>query len=168
LEGYSWNNLTFELHALDPASGKPEQVISGPTITVTTAPPVHYSAVPTPFPNRIGLELGIPLGVGFLLLVLFGLWVGMRNHRRIDVGGLSSLMKRKRGYGVGKSRRQRLGKKGGIALADTHQGPTFRDDPSDDVELQQGVHSPQEDRWNYQQENGNAFREEVRRQQTGR
>jgi hypothetical protein len=64
------------------------------------------------------------------VIVLFGLCLGMRSHRKI---GLKSIMGRGRGgYGNGKSRRERLGiKKGAIRLEDREiipESEVYRDD----------------------------------------
>ena len=92
----------------------------------------------------------------------------MRKTRRI---GLGSVMGRKRrGYGVGKSRAQRLGgKKGHIGLGEDEvfpSEPVFRDDPQErNVELGRYQDSTREDR---SRNAGNVFREEVERQQNSR
>ena len=72
---------------------------------------------------------------------------------------------RRRGYGIGKSRGQRIGgKRGPIGLSEqefpTADEPDFRDEPGgNDMELQEH---------RYRDGEGNAFREEVERQKTTR
>ena len=83
----------------------------------------------------------------------------MRKHRSIDI---KSLMGRRKGYGVGRSRRQRVGKKGIVRLDDSRaeqHGQEFRDEPEADVELQTRANLPR---------SGNAFRDEIARQEAGR
>ena len=84
----------------------------------------------------------------------------MRKHRQI---GLGNIMGRRKGYGVGKSRRQRVGKRGAIGLAEQdfdQREPGFSDEPGADVELEQ--------RYRDGERGGNVFQEEVQRQRTGR
>ncbi|KAF2800502.1 hypothetical protein K505DRAFT_190800, partial [Melanomma pulvis-pyrius CBS 109.77] len=108
MQGYSMYNLTFHLLNYEPAA--PERAAStldGPVITLTNEPPNHYKAPPfNKVPNKEGLLIGLPVTLGFLLIVIVGLYFGMRKHRTI---GLGNIMGRRRGYGVGKSKRQRLG-----------------------------------------------------------
>jgi hypothetical protein len=93
------------------------QTHSAFNIGVMNAPVVHYPAPPhTKLPNKESLIIALPIVFGFLALVIVGLCIGMKKHRSID---LKSLMRRRKGYGAGKSRAQRMGiKKGVIRLED--------------------------------------------------
>jgi hypothetical protein len=140
----------------------------GPTIMITNEPAQHYSPPPpTKAPNKEGLMIGLPVSLGFVFLVVIGLWFGMRKHRNIGLGNIMG--RRNKGYGAGKSRRQRLGlgKKGAIRLEEreieaararglpTHtRGDSLGSLVSDD-EIRPAP-------------GGNQFRDEIQRQQTGR
>ena len=101
-------------------------------------------------------------------LVIAVLYFGMRKTRHI---GLGSVMGRRRGYGVHKSRKQRLGKRGNIGLGEEEaisSDSVFRDDPlENNMELGNGKYqdSTREDR---SRNAGNVFREEIARQQNVR
>ena len=184
LQGSSRNNITFHLNALDDTKDVPLISKAGPTISLTNPPVVHYPPpVHTP-PNKLGMEVGIPIGIAFFLFILCGLFVGMRKHRHINVG---SVMGRRKGYGVGKSRRQRLGlgNKTGIHLGDndlnTDGRNQYTDQPTQDVELQTRtpghgredslgslVNSPTREGFEANKTpRSNAFRDEISRQRTG-
>lgn len=162
-------NLTFHLLNYEPAA--PERAAStldGPVITLTNEPPNHYKAPPfSKVPNKEGLLIGLPVTLGFLLIVIVGLYFGMRKHRAI---GLGNIMGRRRGYGVGKSKRQRLGlgKKGGgaIRLEDRedyarpqYQPAHSRGDSLGSLVSDDGIRPAP---------GGNQFRSEMERQKTGR
>jgi hypothetical protein len=155
-------NLTFR--ALNFTLSKPKEnkvVFDGPTITLEHAPAEHYKpSAKTKF-NKEGLMIGLPVSLGFVVLVVIGLYVGMRKNRII---GLGNIMSHKRGYAAGKSKRQRvgLGKKGAIRLeereAQAQYNPTHRDSLGSLVSDDDTRPAP----------GRNHFRDEVQRQQTGR
>ena len=166
----------------DPFLKKEADRSAGPIITLTNAPAVHYPPPPPSNPNKLGIFIGIPVGLGFVALILCGLCIGMRKHRKIDIKGLAG---RKKGYGVGKSRRQRMGKGGGIRLQEREvnppRGSIFRDDPvaaeeserrfqahTRDESLGSLVNSPARENFEQGRDGQNAFRQEIARQQTGR
>ncbi|KAI9785951.1 MAG: hypothetical protein M1839_008217 [Geoglossum umbratile] len=181
------NNLTFYLIEVGSDLG-PATVIQGPTVTLTTKPVEHYKPPPhTAPPNKLGLAVGLPISLGFILLVICGLFIGMRKHRAIGLGNIS--IGHNKGYGIGKSRRQRMKRSkraGPIRLDDDDTMPLprdggFRDDPADDgVELAERrprppararedslgslADSPTEGAFGRERPRGNAFRDEVARQ----
>ncbi|MCJ1362953.1 hypothetical protein MMC16_002059 [Acarospora aff. strigata] len=180
LQGQKRNNLTLYIIQLDPTPNQRASTKSGPTISLINKPVEHYPPPPTKPPSKLGLQIGLPVGLGLFVFVLFGLFLGMRKHRKI---GLGSVMGSRKGYGVGKSRRQRVGKKGGIRLDERGvdiPDTGFRDEPTRGVELQQRQHareeslddlvdSPTEEGFGTDPKlHGNAFRDEVSRQKTGR
>ncbi|KAF2263185.1 hypothetical protein CC78DRAFT_617865 [Lojkania enalia] len=130
-QGYSAYNLTF--HAVIFEGDDPTKQATpkdGPQITITDEPPDHYPPPePTKAPNKEGLMIGLPVSLGFVLLVVVGLWFGMRKRRTIGLGNIMG--RRNKGYGVGKSRSQRLGlgKKGAIRLEEReiHSMPQYTD-----------------------------------------
>lgn len=168
MQGYSMYNLTF--HMLNYEASAPERLAStrdGPLITLTNEPPNHYPPPPlNKVPNKEGLLIGLPLTLGFLLICMVGLYFGMRKHRTI---GLGNIMGRRKGYGVGKSRRQRmgLGKKGGaIRFEDQEEYTRPQYQPS---------HGHSDSLGSLVSDDGirpapgdNQFRSEIDRQRTGR
>jgi hypothetical protein len=167
MQGYARYNLTFfgvVFERNDPK--KKSTPYKGPTITLTNQPPRHYDPPPpTKSPNKMGLMIGLPVSLGFVAIVVFGLWFGMRKQRTI---GLGNVMGRKRGYGTGKSRRQRLGlgKKGGIRLDQDLPPPAqYHDNTHTRGDSLGSLVSDDEIR---PAPGGNHFRDEINRQHTGR
>ncbi|KAI9824624.1 MAG: hypothetical protein M1832_001714 [Thelocarpon impressellum] len=137
------NNLTFSLVALDPDAEGRAKNIAGMFVSLVKKPVKHLpSSPPTPPPKKLALMVGLPVALGAVVLIVCGLFVAMRKTRRV---GLGNVMGRRRGYGVGKSRRQRVrsGKKGGGAIRLGEDGAAlpvdaeFEDEPSRGVELAQ-------------------------------
>ncbi|KAH0542652.1 hypothetical protein FGG08_002975 [Glutinoglossum americanum] len=185
----SRNNLTFYLVKVGSNEVQPT-VIQGPTISLIKKPAQHYPPPPrTKAPSGLSLEIGIPVALVFIFVVVCGLWIGMRKHRTIGLGNIN--IGRNKGYGVGQSRRQRIKrskKAGPIQLGDDTmaepRGDGFRDHPIDDVELAERqarprghirddslgslADSPTQGTFRQDQRRGNnAFRDEVARQKTG-
>ncbi|KAF2689752.1 hypothetical protein K458DRAFT_414004 [Lentithecium fluviatile CBS 122367] len=167
LQGYSIYNLTFRAFYYDKGNplneGKP---YDGPMITLEHAPPNHYPPPPTNKIDKQGLLIGLPIGLTFVVVVVVGLFIGMRKNRIIGVGNIMG--RHNRGYGVGKSRRQRLGlgKKGAIRLEDRGPMPQYNDTRG---------HSRGDSLGSLVSDDGirpapgtNHFRDEINRQRTGR
>ncbi|KAI9792141.1 MAG: hypothetical protein M1833_001255 [Piccolia ochrophora] len=140
------NNLTFRAQII---TTEPEEAVGrriGPTVSLIEPPKQHYPAgPPTAPPNRLGLIVGLPVSLTAVAVLCCGLAYGMRKKRRI---GLGSVMGRGRGgYGVGKSRRQRMrgarrGARGSGAIRlddDIGAPPTPRDGGFRDEPLGGGV-----------------------------
>ncbi|KAF2497468.1 hypothetical protein BU16DRAFT_616104 [Lophium mytilinum] len=176
MQGYSEYNLTF--YALMFESDKPEQTsvpYDGPTITLMDKPAYHYTPPEhTKAPNKLGLMIGLPVSLGFVALVVIGLCIGMRKHRSIGIG---NIMGRRAGYGAGKSRRQRmgLGKKGAIKLEerDLSGVPQYQDEVASPPPTRPRGHFREDSLGSLVSEDGirpagNAFRQEMDRQKTGR
>lgn len=178
LMGQSSNNVTLYIYPLNPAANDPES-FPGPTVMVTDRPPTYYRQPKTPVPKGKTLYIALPAVFGAIILMVCGTHLWNRKHRRI---GLGSVMGRRKGYGTGKSRAQRLGlrnkdKGGAIQLRQqelTADGQ-YRDVPADrDTAVRAGgrpradsdalgslAGSPTEERTNY-------FRDEIRRQEQNR
>lgn len=184
LQGKSRNNISLTLMAYDSVGdstdspSKPSQN-PGPIISITKPPPEHLPGSKSSAPNGLGLQIGIPVGIGFFVLMMFLFWFGVKNHTKVDFKALKD--RRRKGYGIGKSRRQRMGKKGPIRIDEsdfTPGGEVFRDDPENGLELQQRhmnhtregslgslVNSPIRDGFGEQHSptRGNTFRNEISR-----
>ena len=92
-------NVTIKIATLNPAGW-----LTGPTVLVTNKP--IYRPPPTSPPTGPALYIGLPTIVGFAALLLIGTCIWNRKQRQI---GLGNIMGRgRKGYGVGKSRAQRL------------------------------------------------------------
>jgi hypothetical protein len=196
LQGVSNNTLEFTLVSFTPGTtgAKDAVPVDGPTVFLSKAPATHYAPPPhTKLPSNLSLLIGLPLGLGALVFVSLGLFFGMRKHRHIGVG---SVMGKRAGYGVGKSRRQRLGKKGAIRLEErevlqsrsqgartgdmdrTRGDDEIRPADSEDTTTQmwplppaRGGHQRDESLGSLVSESeagNNGFRREVERQRTGR
>ncbi|CAK7226315.1 hypothetical protein SCUCBS95973_006160 [Sporothrix curviconia] len=120
---YAWNvdanllnrNIRVSLSYI--ASGNSSVHVIGPIVTVANPPPYVQPAAKAP--TGAALYIGLPCILGFIALMVIGTCIWNRRTRRIGVGNVSSrsrfgklgelTMGRSRGYGVGKSRRQRVG-----------------------------------------------------------
>ncbi|PGH27299.1 hypothetical protein AJ80_01009 [Polytolypa hystricis UAMH7299] len=108
LQDQSRNNLTVYLVELDPNSDARAKPVTGPIISLVNKPVKHYPPPPpTPPPTKLGLMVGLPIGLGAFCLIVFGLCYGMRKHRRIGLGNIMG--GKTKGYGSGRSRVERLG-----------------------------------------------------------
>jgi hypothetical protein len=177
LKGQSWNNVTLYLYPSNPAANEP-QSFTGPTVMVTNRPAQYYRQPKTPAPKGQTLYIALPTVFGAILLLVCGTHLWNRKNRQI---GLGNVMGRRKGYGTGKSRAQRLGlrknkKDGGIQLREQEltAGGQYRDVPenrntsrtagharADSDALGSLAGSPTEERTNY-------FRDEMRRQEQSR
>lgn len=100
LKNMASNNVTLFIST---SSGK---TVGGPVVMVTTSPIAYASMTPTPAPDGATLYIALPVTFGFIALCICGGFFLNRKHRRI---GLGNIMGRRKGYGAGQSRRQRLG-----------------------------------------------------------
>ncbi|KAK0631957.1 hypothetical protein B0T14DRAFT_490407 [Immersiella caudata] len=99
-------NITLRIASLP--LGATVSWVPGPTVVVTPSP----SPEPTksPVPKGEALYIALPTVLGFVVLMVIGTCIWNRKHRKINLG---NVMGRGRGgYGVGKSRRQRVFGKG--------------------------------------------------------
>jgi hypothetical protein len=178
LKNLASNNITLFIST---ASGT---TVSGPVVMVTTSPITYATLTPAPVPSGPTLYIALPASLGFIALCVCGGYILNRKHRQIGLGNIMG----RRGYGIGKSHRQRLGlsrkdKAGAIALrdhdpaaADDGEAGVYRDVPvnyeiglpqhrrTDSDTLGSLVGTPTVDR----PRGGNVFREELRRQERER
>ncbi|RAL09744.1 DUF4448 domain-containing protein [Aspergillus homomorphus CBS 101889] len=109
LQGKQRNALTLYIIELDAVSNKRASARQGPTILLHIRPTEHRKPSPQlPF-NRLALYIGLPVSLGVVILVVAGLYFGMRESRQIDLANIMSCGEK--GYGIAKSRNQRLGSK---------------------------------------------------------
>ncbi|CAJ2499664.1 Uu.00g025170.m01.CDS01 [Anthostomella pinea] len=173
-------NITMTLASL-PSAGNKATIKQGPKVEVTTRPgPTPNSGSKA---NAAALYIALPTVLGFILLCLFGTYLWNRKTRKIELG---SIMGRgRRGYGVGKSSRSRmgLGKKNKASErvelmereVEADGGELYRDAPArprrDSDALGSLAGTPTDDRrMDFQRPStreggdGNLFRDEMRRQ----
>ncbi|PSN61164.1 hypothetical protein BS50DRAFT_155671 [Corynespora cassiicola Philippines] len=166
--GYNMYNLTFQALVFEGDSpSKKAEAYEGPQITLKNEPPRHLEPSPQTKVNKEGLMIGLPIGLGFVLIVVVGLLWGMKKHRTIGLGNIMG--RRSKGYGAGKSRRQRLGlgKKGAIRLEEreAQSGGVYSDAGHGHRDSLGSLVSDDDIR---PAPGGNHFRDEVQRQRTGR
>ena len=135
LQGKARNNLTLYIVDDDPVVDQRANIVDGPAISLVHEPAQHYTPPPpTKAPNRLGLVLGLPIGLGFFAIILCGLCIGMRKHRKI---GLTNVTGGKiRRYTDQRSRIERLGgsrtnkaiRLGGMGAG---ASPGYTDNPGD-------------------------------------
>ena len=164
LQGSSQNALSMTLVANNPDDDEPAKIFPGPTITVAKPEPTHLAPPPPTSINKEGLAIGLPIALGVIILVLVVVFFSTRHHRIVGIGNVMG--RSRKGYGVRKSRRQRVGKHGPVGVSETEfedaTATNFRDDPSGDIEM----HDRYKDIETTRKE-GNAFRDEITRQRTG-
>ncbi len=175
LQGLSSNNVTLWINPLKPLDGEAHS-LGGLNLGITTKPAQYYHPPPPSAPTGQSLYIALPSVLGFIVLCVCGGAIINRKHRKI---GLGNVMGRRNGYGIGQSRRQRLGlrkkKDGAIQLRDQEltAGGQYRDAPLPeesgrpsgharvDSDLGSLAGTPPEERTNY-------FRDELQRQERNR
>lgn len=133
LQGKTRNTLTLYIIENEPASNQRASYRQGPRVALMHKRVEHYKPPPpTPY-NKLGLILGLPISLGAVLLVVAGLYFGMRKNRRIELGNIMG--PGSRGYGIRQSKIQRLGRRRAAANLSEFENPDrFRDDPEGTVE----------------------------------
>lgn len=169
LNGQPTANLTLSL-IVDVEDSNPE-VFDGPTFTLlstSSSDPMHSAPSSAPSSSKkLGEKVGLPVGLVFLIVaaVAVALFVCFRKRRG-------------KGYGTGKSLGQRVGS--GIVRGHRRDA-SFHDEPTTGVELKdrnQGLTGESsQDNWDWGSPvssptsaggAGNAFRDEIQRQRSGR
>lgn len=108
------DNVDLYLVIKGSTSGK---LYTGPTITLTTRPkPPKVDTSPNnrPAVNTLGLAVGLPVVLVFIVVMVLGTHFCMRERRKVGPIHIGGVRGRKE-YGTRMSRRQRL--KGGVPLA---------------------------------------------------
>lgn len=175
MQGFTNATLAFGLISYTPISDHTARPFTGPTVFLTKKPTAHYAPPQhTKLPDNLSLLIGLPLGLGALFFVMLGLFFGMRKHRHIDV---KALLSKKKGYGGGKSKRERLGlKKGAIRLEEREvMTPNRREYSDDEIKsmpprININGHRREESLGSLVSDSeggNNHFREEIKKQTTG-
>ncbi|KAK2627473.1 hypothetical protein QTJ16_003439 [Diplocarpon rosae] len=105
LQELGTNNVTLYLNRIDPPAGAPSS-LTGPTVRVKIYEKPVYHQPPSQAPQGQSLFIALPTVFGFVILCLIGGFFWNRKSRQI---GLGNVMGRRRGYGAGQSKIQRLG-----------------------------------------------------------
>ncbi|KAJ9234917.1 hypothetical protein C8Q69DRAFT_509274 [Paecilomyces variotii] len=133
LQGKARNNLTLYIIENEPTSNQRASYRQGPRVQLTHRRIEHYKPPPqTPY-NKLGLILGLPISVSAVLLVIAGLYFGMRKNRTIGLGNVMG--PGNRGYGIRQSKIQRLGRRRvAVNMGEFENPRKYRDDPEGRVE----------------------------------
>lgn len=139
----SGQNMTLYLQS-DPVNA-PGNLTKGPTISLVVNPSTLPRVRIPRLPNRLGLEIGLPIGVAAALIIILALWCGSKRHNRSwrDVRGHGKEYMARRAR-----RRGRAAKEGAIQL-ESYGSPRGQDAFSDEP---------------YIGGSGNAFRDEIAKQ----
>lgn len=107
LQGKQNNTLTLYIIELDSTLDRRASARQGPTITLRPRPVEHYKPSPPPRFNKLALCIGLPVSLVVVIIVVATLVFSMRKSRDTIMSS-AFWVSRKRGYGIGKSRSQRL------------------------------------------------------------
>ncbi|KAF2016968.1 hypothetical protein BU24DRAFT_460075 [Aaosphaeria arxii CBS 175.79] len=162
-QGYDRFNLSLQAINYDNNEGGKAETFQGPMFLLQDEPTRHYEPPPPTKFNKEGLLIGLPVGLGCMILIIAGLLFGMRKHRQIGLGNIMG--RRNRGYGARKSKRERLGlgKKGAIRLEEREAASDWHDARVRGNSLGSLVSDD-----GIRPGRGNQFRDEIQRQKTGR
>lgn len=139
---YGADNATIALAliAIEPSSDRP-LINDGPRVIVRKAGLVPKSAPPSlKQPAKTALTIVLPVSLATVAFLTLGVCLWNRKTRRIDVKNIMG--RGRRGYGISKSRMQRLAKIGNygkkkqqqqdVLLVDQRRESIYRDDPYSD------------------------------------
>lgn len=105
-------NISLALAVLSAAADDDDEAVAqtyaGPTVLVAKAPAYRQRA--PALPNGAALYIGLPVVLGFCLLMVCGLCAWNRKARQIGLGNIMS--RGRHGYGVAKSRARRMTMRG--------------------------------------------------------
>ncbi|CAK38891.1 DUF4448 domain-containing protein [Aspergillus niger CBS 101883] len=122
LQGKQQNPLTLYIIELDSVSDKRASARRGPTVVLHPKPVQHLLSPPPTSFNKLALYIGLPVSLSVVILVVAGLYFGMRESRRIDLGNIGGP-----GYGIRKSKVQRLGRNRGESAEERNVEETNSD-----------------------------------------
>lgn len=124
LQGKLRNSLTLYIIELESTSDRRASVRQGPTINLHPKPPEHYKPSPPLAFNKLALFIGLPVSLSVVVVIVAGLFFGMRNSRKIGLGNIMG--NRGKGYGVGESKDQRLNRDRQNTFRDSDELSTLR------------------------------------------
>ncbi|KAL4919964.1 hypothetical protein BDW62DRAFT_199375 [Aspergillus aurantiobrunneus] len=145
LQGKQNNTLTLYIIELDSTLDRRASARQGPTITLRPRPVEHYKPSPPPRFNKLALCIGLPASLVVVAIVVATLVFSMRKSRDTIISS-AFWVSRKRGYGIGKSRSQRL--KGDVQETRNSDDPAASKRYPNDIEtgLLEGTGSERYDR----------------------
>ncbi|RDW73001.1 hypothetical protein BP6252_06908 [Coleophoma cylindrospora] len=129
VKDFSSNNVTLFITPLNAASGTDGRTVEGPRVTVTTAPfPDHPHHRPDEKSPNHALAIALPIVLGFLAICAIAAYLIHRKR------GIRNMLGKGTGYGVRKSRAQRVGKaENAIQLQDHDLGSGMKKNSVDGV-----------------------------------
>ncbi len=116
LNGASSQGVNISIAMSYLSSGNVSTHLTGPVVRVSNPEP--YRQKPAELPQGAALYIGLPCIVGFIAIMLVGTCIWNRRTRAIGLGNIMSRSRfgdigagfgRSKGYGIRKSRRQRVG-----------------------------------------------------------
>lgn len=136
LQGKPRNNLTLYIIELDPNSDRRASTRRGPTIIVEPKPIEHYQPPPQLPSSKIALFIGLPVTLGVVVVLVASMIFNMRESKKLALG--SVLTPRRRGYGIGASKSERLRNSGivsSVSEDDTPSTRRFTDDTAQERDM---------------------------------
>ena len=124
LQGKPSHELTLYIVEVGPSSNQTASVQQGPPIALHKRPPEHYKPPPRLPPSKLALYVGVPVSMAVVLGIVGGLYFGMRDSRRIGLGNIMGSCRK--GYGIGKSKSQRVNSSATTALSDPEEMMALR------------------------------------------
>ena len=169
LSGLPTANLTLSL--IVEQKDEDTKAYAGPTFTLlSTSDSESTHSEPSSAPSsskKLGEKVGLPIGLVFLIIAVVAVALFVCSRRR-----------KGKGYGTGKSLRERVGSG---ARRGHRRDPSFHDEPTSGVELKDRnkgyTGESAADNWDWGSPvsspattsgGGNAFRDEIQRQRSGR
>ncbi|KAJ0426437.1 hypothetical protein BJY00DRAFT_272157 [Aspergillus carlsbadensis] len=160
LQGKPNNTLTLYIIELDSTLDRRASARQGPTITLRPKPVKHYKPSPPARFNKQAVYIGVPVSIAVVSIVVIALVCSMRRTREAIANIFPN--PRRRGYGIGRSRTQRL-RGDGRESSDFNESVSSKRYPTDlETGLLDGTGS---ERYNYDHERGASypFRRDVSR-----
>ncbi|KAL2832794.1 hypothetical protein BJY01DRAFT_225632 [Aspergillus pseudoustus] len=122
------NTLTLYIIELDSTLDRRASARQGPTITLRPRPVEHYKPSPPARFNSLALCIGLPVSFAVVSIVVITLVCSMRRTRDAMANIFSN--SRRRGYGIARSRAQRL-KGNGRESSDSGESASSKRYPTD-------------------------------------
>ena len=108
LSGASSKGVNISISMSYLAGGNSSTHVRGPIVRIAKKEP--YRQPPAELPSGAALYIGLPAVFAFIVVMVIGTCVWNKRHRHIDIASIRPRSRfNKKGYGVGRSRRQRTG-----------------------------------------------------------